>query len=394
LFGLFGAILVLAILGGAIYFLFGGIGGLNLSAQPPVVIAEEGSTPTPTEIVIQALGDAPTATPTPTQVEQAVSPVEEATPTLASTPTSTMIATATLTPEPTGTATSSSPSGQSLSSATLSGIIAYPVYNGTDYDLYFGQADGSGTELFRRSASQPAFSPDGTRIAFHSWRLDAWGLMTMGISSSESTLVASFVEDQLPTWSDDGREIIFLSRREGDRKSRLIKVGSTQERSLGQVLGEGEYPSVGLNGQLVFRGWGSSGTGIRIATTSLTSVGVVTTLDEDTAPALSPDGRQVVFMSRRDGNWEIYSANSDGTGVQRLTDNPAEDGLPTWSPDGRAIAFTSNRDGEWAVWAMTPDGNDLQQLFAMQGSPDGFVGSNIATASSRGWAEERLSWKP
>jgi hypothetical protein len=43
---------------------------------------------------------------------------------------------------------------------------------------------------------------------------------------------------------------------------------------------------------------------------------------------------------------------------------------------------------------MTPDGNDLQQLFAMQGSPDGFVGSNIATASSRGWAEERLSWKP
>jgi TolB protein len=272
------------------------------------------------------------------------------------------------------------------------GTIAYPVFNGVDYDLYFGQADGSGAELFQKSASQPAFSPDGSRIALHSWRLDAWGLMNMDISKSDVKIIANFVEDQLPTWSADGREIIFLSRREGDRKSRLIKVGSAQIGSLGAVLGEGEYPNIGQTGQLVFRGWGNTGSGIRLATTSLENVQVITMSDEDTAPALSPNGQQVVFMSRRAGNWEIYSANTDGSNLQRLTEDAAQDGLPTWSPDGKAIAFVSNRSGKWAVWAMTPEGEDLQQLFAMEGSPDGFVGSNIPTAASRGWAEERISW--
>jgi TolB protein len=158
------------------------------------------------------------------------------------------------------------------------------------------------------------------------------------------------------------------------------------------VLGEGEYPSIGQTGQLVFRGWGNTGSGIRMATTSLENVQVVTTLDQDTAPALSPDGQRVVFMSRRDGNWEIYITNTDGSNLQRLTENTAEDGLPVWSPDGKAVAFVSNRTGKWAIWAMTPEGQDQQQLFTMEGSPDGFVGSNVPTAASRGWAEERISW--
>jgi serine/threonine-protein kinase len=391
LFGLLGVIFVLIILGSAIYLLFGGINGLSSSAQPPLVIAEEEPEATPTEFVVQSLSDAPTATPAPTQAEQPTTPVEN-TPT--ATRTSTPTATTTPSPEPTTATPVVSKQQEGIPASTLVGTIAYPIYNGSDYDLYFGQADGSGTELFLRSASQPAFSPDGTRIAYHSWRLDAWGLMTRSVSGSDSTLIATFVEDQLPTWTADGREIIFLSRREGDRKSRLIKVGSAQERSLGMVLSEGEYPTINLSGQLVFRGWGATGSGIRIANTSLQNIGVITTLDEDTAPALSPDGQKVVFMSRRDGNWEIYIANADGSEVQRLTEEPAEDGLPAWSPNGKAIAFASNRGGKWAVWAMTPEGEDLQQLFSMQGSPDGFVGSNIATAASRGWAEERISWKP
>jgi TolB protein len=272
----------------------------------------------------------------------------------------------------------------------LAGTIAYPVFNGTDFDLYFGQADGSGTRLFRRHASQPAFSPDGSRIVFHSWRLDAWGLINTDRSGEDEKLVARFVEDQLPTWSADGSEILFLSRREGDRKSRLLKVGSAQIGSTGAVLGEGEYPTIGLNGRLVFKGWGQTGSGLRLATTSLTGIQPVTDLNDDTAPALSPDGQRIAFMSRRDGNWEIYVVNADGSELQRLTNDPADDGLPTWSPDGRALAFVSNRDGPWAVWAMLPNGQDQRKLFAMEGSPDGFVGSD--RDASRGWAEERISW--
>jgi TolB protein len=95
-------------------------------------------------------------------------------------------------------------------------------------------------------------------------------------------------------------------------------------------------------------------------------------------------------MSRREENWDIYVVNVDGSGLQRLTVDPANDGLPTWSPDGNAIAFVSNRGGPWAVWAMTPDGAGKRQLFTMEGPPDGFVGED--TYASRGWAEERISW--
>jgi Tol biopolymer transport system component len=97
-------------------------------------------------------------------------------------------------------------------------------------------------------------------------------------------------------------------------------------------------------------------------------------------------------MSRRDGNWDIYSVKVDGSGLTRLTTDDADDGLPIWSPDGSAIAFLSNRGGPWAVWAMTPSGTGIRQLFTLQGSPDGFVASEPTTDTTRGWAEERISW--
>ncbi len=381
LFGLVGLILVLLILGGVSYLLFGLGGNSKADAQPPIT-TEEQPIATPTELIVQALGDAPTDTPTlvvevPATTEE-VAPVETDTPT----------------PEPTTsplpTPTPKVTTAQGVPAASLSGTIAYPIFNGTDFDIYFGQADGSGSRLYRKSASQPAFSPDGSRIAYHSWRLDSWGLATMDVAGTNQIIIANFVEDQLPTWSADGREIVLLSRREGDRKSRLIKVGSFQDRTEGAVIGEGEYPAIGLNGRLIFKGWGSTAPGLRSATPSLSDIQVITDSEQDTAPAPSPDGQKIAFMSQRDGNWEIYIINADGSGLQRLTDNPAQDGLPAWSPDGKVLAFASQRDGSWGIWVMSPNGSGQRLLFEMEGSPDGFVGRD--SNSSRGWTEERISW--
>jgi serine/threonine-protein kinase len=394
LFATIGLVVVLGLLGVFGFALFNRERG---NASP---ISANGNTDsptaTPTELVLQSLSDAPTGTPTETALAEAATPVVEETPTPEATPTET--SSPTPTPEtPTPTATDSdepetSPVG-TIPEDALVGTIAYPVFNGTTYDLYFGQVDGSGTRLFRQQASQPAFNPDGSRIAFHSWNLGSWGLINSDISAANEILITTFVEDQLPTWSADGGEIIYLSRREGDRKSRLIRVGSFQQRANGAVIGEGEYPTIGPDNRLIFKGWGNSGTGIRATSLQFDNLQVLTQLEVDTAPAPSPDGERIAFMSQRDGNWEIYMVNSDGSNLQRLTDDPGQDGLPAWSPDGEAIAFVSSRGGAWGVWAMTPEGEDQQQLFPMEGSPDGFVGSTIATASTRGWAEERISWK-
>jgi pSer/pThr/pTyr-binding forkhead associated (FHA) protein len=298
--------------------------------------------------------------------------------------------TPTLEPTPTPTRPALIPAPQVVARSALVGTIAYPVFNGVDFDIYFGDVAGGESRFFRAHASQPAFSPAGSRIAFHSWDNALRGIVTMDVSGAGPIIVGSFIEDQLPTWSADGSEIVMLSRRTGDRKSQLIKVGSTAERSDGVVIGEGEYPTIGVNDQLVFKGWGNTAFGLRVATVDFANIQTLTNVDEDTAPALSPDGQKIAFMSRREGNWDIYVVNIDGSNLQRLTEDPAQDGLPAWSPDGNALAFVSDRGGVWSIWVMTPDGKANTQLLTMPGPADGFVGSD--TFASRGWAEERISW--
>ena len=293
-------------------------------------------------------------------------------------------------PTPTPTLPASIPAPQVVPRSALAGTIAYPVFNGNNFDLHFGSVRDGTTQLFRPGASQPAFNSDGSRIAFHSWAGDSRGLVTMDVSGANARLISNFVEDQLPTWTTDSSEIVMLSRRSGGRQSQLIKNDSSTELGEGIILGEGEYPTIGANGQMVFKGWGNTAFGLRVAAPDMTDIETVTNVDEDTAPALAPDGSAVVFMSKREGDWNIYRINVDGSGLQRLTDDVADDGLPAWSPDGNAIAFVSNRGGPWAVWAMTPDGAGKRQLFTMHGSPDGIVGTD--TYASRGWAEERISW--
>jgi len=318
-------------------------------------------------------------TPTPTLT---VAPDETVEPT----------ATPTETPEPTPTATRPPliPAPKVVAKSSLVGKIAYPAFNGTSYDIFFGDVATGETNFWRNNASQPAFNADGSRIAFHSWAPDSRGLVTMDVTGANGKLVANFIEDQLPTWTASGDEIVFLTRRTGDRKSELVRVDSNTERTEGALIGQGEYPMIGLNGQMVFKGWGDTAYGLRVSSDGMGNMETVTNADEDTAPAISPDGSQVVFMSRREGQWDVYLINVDGSGLTRLTTDEAQDGIPTWSPDGSAIAFVSDRGGTWAIWVMTPEGDGKSLLFAMQGSPDGFVTNNID--ESRGWAEERISW--
>src|SRR5438128_9688134 len=72
--------------------------------------------------------------------------------------------------------------------------------------------------------------------------------------------------------------------------------------------------------------------------------------------AIAPAG-QIAFTSLRDGNEEIYVTNADGSGVTRLTNNPASDVAPAWSPDGSKILFGTNRDGNGEVYVMNADGS-------------------------------------
>ncbi len=79
--------------------------------------------------------------------------------------------------------------------------------------------------------------------------------------------------------------------------------------------------------------------------------------------SFSPDGKRIVFQSKRDGAQEdIYIMNADGSNVVRLTNDPARDIGPSWSPDGKRIAFSSSRDGGLQLYLMNVDGSNQTRL--------------------------------
>ena len=83
---------------------------------------------------------------------------------------------------------------------------------------------------------------------------------------------------------------------------------------------------------------------------------------EDRWPNVSPDGRNIAFMSKRDGNSEIYTVDRDGQRELRLTNNPARDEAPAWGPQGTQLVFNSNRDGDHELFIMGSGGEGLRQL--------------------------------
>jgi len=83
----------------------------------------------------------------------------------------------------------------------------------------------------------------------------------------------------------------------------------------------------------------------------------------DNLPTWSPDGARIAFNTNRDGNWEIYVMNADGSNPVNLSRNIGNDQMPDWSTDGTKIVFQSDRAGDMEVYTMSAsDGSSVVRL--------------------------------
>jgi TolB protein len=285
---------------------------------------------------------------------------------------------------------------------SLSGRIAFPVWNRErgKYDTFVSNADGSDRRLVVEEMHQPSFNADGQWLAVNGERHEQMNLFIVRPDGSGLKEISKHLEDNRPAWSPRDGGLAFSSTMHGDKQSRVYVVdrvpfeGRQQEGrplNFGPDDVRGESPAWTPDDRIVYKGCDStveparcglfvipSGKGAQPSTQ-------LTEYQEDSAPAVSPvaaDGR-IAFMSSRDGNWEIYVMNADGSGVKRLTNDSAHDGLPVWSPDGKSLAFVSNKGGAWAVWVMGSDGSNRSKLFDIGGGGLAFE-----------WQNEQIGWGP
>jgi tetratricopeptide (TPR) repeat protein len=350
---------------------------LKLAAVVPTPEPTLTFTPTPT----------PTSSPTPAPTFT-LTPTD--TPTPAPTPTNTPAAI--VVPTRADTATPTPP-------PTIAGKIAFPVFDpvrGT-YDLFIANADGTGREKIKEEASQPCFGPDGSQITYRSWRSDKRGLIVSHTFGDDIWTIITRYEASRPSVSEAGT--VYHCREEVHRPGHIQLINDNSGQPKVITWGDQRQPIIGespawVSGErLVYKGYVGATSGLYLTDGVYETTGITQLTDEptDKNPEPSPDGKKIAFMSRRDGNWEIYVMDlGDGT-IKRLTHHEANDGLPIWSPDGRTIAFASDRGGEWAIWAMNPDGSNQQMLFPLGGSLHGYV-QDVPLHERGGWEEERLSW--
>ena len=203
-------------------------------------------------------------------------------------------------------------------------------------EIYLMNPDGKQIQQLTKAPKydgEPAWSPDGKRITFVSYRnlkqIPKRGILRgeiylMDADGSNPINLTQSVDrpDGRSSWSPDGKQIAFAS-------AELLNEDTLANSNIFVMEADGGNPI------------------------NLTNHDAL-----DQTPDWSPEGNRIAFSSSRDGNWEIYVMNPDGTNPINLTNHPARDGRPDWSPDGQQIAFTSDRDNNLEIYLMNADGTN------------------------------------
>jgi Tol biopolymer transport system component len=162
----------------------------------------------------------------------------------------------------------------------------------------------------------PAWSPDGSRIAFYSERDGNAEIYVMDADGGNVRRLTTVASDEgYPSWSPDGRTITFDSDRDGNFEIYAMNADGTNVRRLTN------HPS------------------------------------RDVSATWAPDGSGIAFMSDRDGGFDVYLMNSDGSNTRRAT-KTGTSWFPVWSQDSTRLAFHVGRD----VHTMPAAGGDLRRL--------------------------------
>jgi Tol biopolymer transport system component len=235
----------------------------------------------------------------------------------------------------------------------------------------------------------PAFSRDG-KLAITDLKNLAKPQSSLSVMDPDGSNRKTVFDDpsgsaMMPSWSPDGTQMVFgfggFFAARSARPARLMIVnadGSGAKDLTGTTEGEPNtgFPSWSPDGRMiVYRVWGKGVRGLRLMNLADRSVKILTE-DWDNFPFWSPSGDRILFTRQKDLDFDVFVMSPDGTNLKQLTHSPGSDGHATWMADGKAIFFSSSRAGfkEEAslydnspqpyaqIFVMNADGSDQRQI--------------------------------
>jgi Tol biopolymer transport system component/DNA-binding winged helix-turn-helix (wHTH) protein len=225
----------------------------------------------------------------------------------------------------------------------------------------------------------PAFSPDGHTLAFvrgpNSDTGSKFDLYVVPVSGGEPRRL-TFGDNVFwtgPTWTEDGREIVFSSKRTGSSALWRIPVAGGKPRRLEVGSDDSIEPSISRQGhRLAYMRFPLDVNVYRIVLPDTKNPGnspapapFLASTRRDANAQLSPDGKKVAFESDRSGSsQEIWVCDIDGSNCAPVTSFGTWTRMPRWSPDGKRIVCEATRDGKTSVYAIDLETQGVRGLVA------------------------------
>jgi Tol biopolymer transport system component/DNA-binding winged helix-turn-helix (wHTH) protein len=277
-----------------------------------------------------------------------------------------------------------SPDGKMIACPAGSSGANGPFMNLVGVDAGSGQQTLLTTQEWRRTG-QIAWRKDGSGLVAIAWKKDSplaseqlwWFPYPTGEPRKITNDLNVYNGISL---SQDSRQLVTIQSAKvanlwivpDAASSRAVQIGGQSIDNHAHRLGLTWSPS----GKLIYGSYASGNADLwQMDTDGSNQQQLTTNPTIDLAPAASPDGRQIAFVSNRAGGFSIWRMDADGLNVVRLTNGQA-DHFPTFTPDGQSVFFTASTHEQPTVWKVPTTGGAPLQFtphiaFGPAVSPDG-----------------------
>jgi len=250
--------------------------------------------------------------------------------------------------------------------------ITYVVRNGTRYELNVADADGVGPQTVLASNEpiiSPAWSPDGTRLAYVSFERKKPIVYIQSLLSGGRTVLANYRgSNSAPAWAPDGRRLAVVLTKDGSSQIYLVNADGSGLARLTNSSGIDTEPNFSPDGQWVIftSDRGGSPQIYRVPVAGGAPERLTFDGNYNVSPRYAPDGNSFVFIQRNSGRFNVAVQDFVSKQTQLLTDGGVDES-PSFAPNGRIILYATVVGGRGILASVSSDGRSRLRFSVVAG---------------------------